>query len=169
MGGKSIHLERFFKIMGYNYVFKIDFSQMHTLHFIVGEFKGTWSWNCLPFLCVTAPEGCIHPPRDSVDPAEIFIRGDIPCYARSSICRCLSTGALALCRLDLVGHKQKFLPASLLASELVSKPESHSINSASWEASDTRWRSLMRWVQTKGAPHVSRDEPHPGVFEGFEI
>lgn len=59
---------------------------------------------------VTAPERCIHPPHDPVDPAETFIRGNILCLTQLSICHCLSTGALGLCRLDVVRHKRIFLP-----------------------------------------------------------
>lgn len=72
----------FCKIMEYNYVFKIDFSQMHTLHFIAHEFKASWSWKYRSFLCVTAPERCAHPPHGSADPAETFTRGNMPRLAR---------------------------------------------------------------------------------------
>lgn len=60
----------------YNYVFKIDFSQMHTLYFIVHEFKGIWSSNYLHFFMCNWRGKIVT--YLSVDPAENSIRGNIP-------------------------------------------------------------------------------------------
>lgn len=114
--------------MEHNYVFKIDFSQMHTLHFIGHEFKGSWSWNYLSFLRVTAPERCAHPPHGSADPAETFTRGNMPRLACPHHVTASAHRLRLSADLTLSITNRKFLPASLLASEHVSKPDSHSIN-----------------------------------------